>query len=172
MGTPKALLKYRGETFLDRLVGLFASRCEPVLVVLGAFADLDVPPPARAVVNDNWRAGQTSSMQRGLREVPPDADGVLFTLVDHPAIELSDIDALLAAPGRLRSPRFGGRRGHPIWLSRELIPQLQDIPPGGAARDIIRAHYPEASFVDVDHPGVVADIDDRAAYEALLGARP
>jgi CTP:molybdopterin cytidylyltransferase MocA len=39
MGSPKALLRYRGQTFLDTLISLFAARCSPVIVVLGADAD-------------------------------------------------------------------------------------------------------------------------------------
>jgi molybdenum cofactor cytidylyltransferase len=171
MGAPKALLTYQGETFLDRLVRLFSERCSPVIVVLGAFPSLAAPAPARTVLNDRWPEGQTSSMQRGLQEIPPDADGVLFTLVDHPAVAPSTLDALLAATGRLRIPRFAGQRGHPVWFSRELIDELLAVPPGGAARDVIRAYYPEASFVDVEDRGIVADIDDRSAYEALLEAR-
>ena len=170
MGAPKALLEYRGETFLARLVRLFAARCSPVIVVVGAAAEIPVPAPARVAVNPNWRDGQTSLMQCGLRAVPPDAQGVLFTLVDHPAVEPETIDALLAGTEALRIPRFGGRRGHPIWFSRDLIPELLAVPPEGAARDAIRARYPEAEFLDVADPGILADIDDRAAYEALLGA--
>lgn len=171
MGAPKALLDYQGETFLDLLVRLFTARCSPVIVVLGAVPGIALPAPARAVVNANWRDGQTSSMQCGLRAVPPEAEGVLFTLVDHPAVTPATVDALLAATGRLRIPRFEGRRGHPVWFSRELIAELLAVPPDGAARDVLRAHYAEAVFLDGDDSGVVADIDDPAAYEALLGAR-
>ena len=39
MGFPKALLPYRGETFLDTLIGLLGERCSPVIVVLGAAAE-------------------------------------------------------------------------------------------------------------------------------------
>lgn len=171
MGTPKALLDYHGETFLGRLVRLFAARCSPVIVVLGSGAGaIPVPAPAMTVVNDRWRDGQTSSMQCGLRAVPAGCEGVLFTLVDHPAVAPSTIDALISAAGPLRIPRFDNRRGHPIWFSRDLIPELLNIPADGAAREIIRAHHPEAVFLDVDDPGILADIDDRAAYRALLGA--
>ena len=31
MGSPKALLQFQGETFLDRLIGLFSRRCSPVI---------------------------------------------------------------------------------------------------------------------------------------------
>ena len=175
MGSPKALLAYRGESFLDRLTRLFALRCDPVIVVLGAGAEeirARLTSPALIVVNDDWRTGQTSSMQCGLRFVPPEAEGVLFTLVDHPAVAPETIDALLAGAGSaaVRVPRYEGRRGHPIWFSRALLPEFLAIPPGGAARDIVRAHVAETEFLDVNDPGILADIDDRAAYEALIGA--
>jgi molybdenum cofactor cytidylyltransferase len=174
MGFPKALLEYRGETFLDRLTRVFAARCSTVTVVLGAGAT-EIQRRAtmagvRFLINDDWPSGQTSSMLRGLREVPPDASGVLFTLVDHPAVAPDTVDALLAGTGRVRIPRFEGRRGHPIWFSRDLIPEFLALPHNAAARDVVRAHYPETEWLDVADPGILADIDDPAAYRALVGA--
>src|SRR5580700_5453567 len=103
MGSPKALLRYRGQTFLDTLISLFAPRCSPVIVVLGANADeirnglsLDAASAATFLINPDYRIGQTSSMQCGLRAVPASAEGVLFTLADHPAVAASTIDALAA----------------------------------------------------------------------------
>jgi CTP:molybdopterin cytidylyltransferase MocA len=187
MGTPKALLRYRDESFLDTLIGLFQARCAPVIVVLGAAAQ-DVRAATRRtatfVENEHWESGQTSSMQCGLRAVPVDAEGVLFTLVDHPAVRMETIDALLGAgvrgdaetgklkhaPPRLRVPRYQGRNGHPIWFSRGLIPEFLALAESGAARDVVRAHVGVTEFVSVDDPGVLADIDDPAAYRALLEA--
>ncbi|MBZ5625653.1 MAG: nucleotidyltransferase family protein [Acidobacteriia bacterium] len=195
MGFPKALLPYRGETFLDTLVGLLAARCRPVIVVLGASAEhirARSSRPATFVVNPHYPSGQTSSMQCGLRAVPPDTEGVLFTLVDHPAVAPETIDALLGGwedlphrigasgqgPGAgqresmtlLRVPRYQGRRGHPIWLSRELIPEFLALPEDGAARDVVRSHALQTQFLDVDDPSILADIDDPEAYRLLTGA--
>src|ERR1039457_3875681 len=44
------------------------------------------------------RLGQLTSMQCGLCAVPADADGVLFTLVDHPAVAPATIAALIDVP--------------------------------------------------------------------------
>jgi CTP:molybdopterin cytidylyltransferase MocA len=204
MGSPKALLRYRDESFLDTLVGLFEARCAPVIVVLGAAAKEVRAATRRAatfVENERWPSGQTSSMQCGLRAVPEEADGVLFTLVDHPAVRMKTIDALLGAgiagegdePGKLkhaspreqiasrgghesqsqallRVPRYRGRNGHPIWFSRSLIPEFLALKESGAARDVVRAHASVTEFVDVDDAGVLADIDDAAAYRALFEA--
>jgi molybdenum cofactor cytidylyltransferase len=176
MGFPKALLTYGAETFLDTLCGLFAKRCSPVIVVLGAHAERirsRSTSPASFVMNPGYLSGQTSSMQCGLRAVPSDADGVLFTLVDHPAVAPETIDTLLAPlpPGTLlRVPRYQGRRGHPIWLSRDLIPEFLALPADGAARDVVRLHAPQTEFVDVEDSGILADIDDPEAYRNLTGA--
>ncbi len=176
MGFPKALLSYRQETFLDTLCGLFAARCSPVIVVLGAHAGqirAGATRPATFVVNPDYLSGQTSSMQCGLRAVPFEAEGVLFTLVDHPAVAPETIDALVGSnfPRPLiRVPRYQGRRGHPIWFRSELIPEFLSVPVDGAARDVVRRHADETEFLDVDDPGILADIDDPAAYRNLTGA--
>ncbi len=175
MGFPKALLRYREETFLDTLIGLFTARCQPVIVVLGAHAGRireGTLRPATFAINADYQRGQTSSMQCGLRAVPATAESVLFTLVDHPAVAPATLDALLAGPGPLvRVPRHGGRRGHPIWFSRELIAEFLGLPEDGAAREIVRSHAAQTGFLDVDDAGILADIDDAAAYGRLTGAR-
>jgi molybdenum cofactor cytidylyltransferase len=185
MGFPKALLRYRDETFLDTLIGLFAARCQPVIVVLGAHSESireRTLRPATFAINADYQRGQTSSMQCGLRAVPAEAEGVLFTLVDHPAVAPATLDALLAVqvhiprpPVRVprplvRVPRHGGLRGHPIWFSRELIAEFLGLEENGAARDIVRSHAAQTEFLDVDDAGILADIDDAAAYSRLTGA--
>jgi len=205
MGFPKALLRYRDETFLDTLIGLFAARCQEVIVVLGAHSDRIRERTLRQAtfaINADYQRGQTSSMQCGLRAVPADADSVLFTLVDHPAVAPATLDALVGGrlqahslTGRpldrvpsgekrpqagvdrlkpvplLRVPRHQGRRGHPIWFSRELIAEFLELGENGAAREIVRSHTAQTEFLDVDDPGILADIDDPDAYGRLTGAR-
>ena len=174
MGTPKALLEYRGETFLDRLVRLLSARCSPVIVVLGAGAAeirARARRPAVFALNPEYRSGQTGSLQCGLRAVPAGADGVLFTLVDHPAVSPETIEALLAGGAMerpfVRVPRYRGARGHPVWFARELIPEFLALPEGAAANDLVRAHAARTEFLDLEDPGIVADIDDLQAYRDL-----
>ena len=173
MGYPKALLRYRQETFLDTLVGLFAGRCHPVIVVLGCRADEirgRAVRPATFVVNAEYQRGMTSSLQCGLRALPPRTGGVLFTLVDHPAVTPATIDALMEGQPFLRVPRYKSRRGHPIRFAGALIPEFLALPETAAARDVVRAHAAETDFLDLDDSGIVADIDDLEAYGGLIGA--
>lgn len=175
MGSPKALLPYRGVSFVETLTSLFSMRCNPVIVVVGAHAgeiqaaDWRRPRALKLVVNENYRAGQTSSLQAGLRAVPPQAEGVLFTLVDHPAVSPATLDAVIAPPYPLiRIPRYAGQRGHPGLFRRDLIPEFLALPAEAPANRVTRAHRAETEFIDLADPGIVADIDDPAAYRQLI----
>jgi len=173
MGSPKALLRYRENSFLDTLIALFDERCDEVIVVLGAGAErirTSATLPARFVVNEGWASGMTGSLQFGLRAIGRDAEGVLFTLVDHPAVSPATLDALLAGPRPLvRVPRYQGKRGHPIWFRRELVDEFLALTEEGVARDVVHAHRDETDFLDLNDPGIVADIDDAEAYRRLTG---
>ncbi len=113
----------------------------------------------------------TTSLQCGLRALPADCDGVLFTLVDHPAPSPATLDALLALqPPLIRVPRYRSKRGHPIWFSRDLIAEFLALPHDGPARDIVARHVDGTEYLDLDDPGIVADIDSPEDYRELLRA--
>ncbi len=174
MGRAKALLRYREETFLDTSIALLSARCSPVIVVLGAEAERIRSAARRSadfVLNAGWERGMTGSLQCGLRAVPAAAEGALFTLVDHPAVAAATVDALLTGPRPLlRVPRYQGRRGHPVWVRRDLFAEFLALEENRAARDVVHAHAAETEYLDVDDAGIVADIDDAEAYLRLTGA--
>ena len=69
MGQPKALLTFRGETFLWRLQRIFLPHCSPVVVVLGHDAALvrtALDPRVVEALNDDPERGMLSSLQVGL----------------------------------------------------------------------------------------------------------
>jgi molybdenum cofactor cytidylyltransferase len=172
MGFPKALLEFRGETFLDRLIRSFAAHCDPVIAVLGAEADrvragLRSPERASFVVNPDYRRGQITSMQCGLRAVPADARGVLFTLVDHPNFRDATLARLLAESAPVAIPRYRGRRGHPIYFSRALVPEFLALDSESSAKAVLQRHAVDIRDVDVEDPGILDDVDDPEAYRRL-----
>ncbi len=166
MGRPKALLEYRGETFLGRLVRLFRVYCEDVLVVTSTPTPVD---GARTVVNPAPEFGMLSSLQCGFRALLPNARAAVFTPVDVPAVEESTIaGVVLPWTGELlRIPRHRGRRGHPVLVSSALIGEFLDLPPTAEARAVVRRHEADIVYVDVDDPGILLDVDTPADYERL-----
>jgi CTP:molybdopterin cytidylyltransferase MocA len=176
MGTPKALLQYQGETFLDRLIGIFEGAGSHVIVVLGGDGKAiraGAIRPAHFVINAEWDLGQLSSLQCGLSVLPDATDAVFFMPVDCPAIHPATPRELLDCFGSGADfviPRFQGRRGHPVLFDARLIAEFLGLPPDSSAREVVHRHLTTTRYVDVDDPGVLRDIDEPADYEALTGA--
>lgn len=179
MGSPKALLNYRGETFIQRLVRVLSVACDPVIVVLGYHAEALRPAVSNAtiVINPDPERGQLSSLQTGLAALPPDAEGFLFTPVDSPSVEIHTVERLAAAfrhrnpENQLIIPRYQGKRGHPVFASRVIADELSALPLTSQARDVIHSYVANTIYVDVDDPGILIDVDDREAYRRLSGAQ-
>jgi molybdenum cofactor cytidylyltransferase len=172
MGTPKALLDYRGEMFLDRLIRVLGTVCDPVIVALGYHAEeirASAHGRAQFAVNPDPSRGQLSSLQTALSQVPADAEGFLFLPVDCPAAEPETIrqivDAFRSTNSLLVIPQHEGRRGHPVCARRELIAEFLALPPTAQAKEVVRRH--PAHYLDTSDAGVLSDIDDPAAYRKL-----
>jgi len=174
MGTPKALLDYRGETFLNRMIRVLGEVCNPVIVALGYHAEeirAGARGQARFVVNPDPSRGQLSSLQTALAEVRPDAEGFLFLPVDCPSVELETVrrivDTFHAATDLLVIPKHEGRNGHPVCARRELIAEFMALPSDGQAREVVWRHVDRTRYLDTADAGVLNDIDDPEAYRIL-----
>jgi molybdenum cofactor cytidylyltransferase len=172
MGRPKAFLPLRKGTFLTAIAATLGTRCSPVNAVFGFDAARLIPAAqalgVNAVENPDYRLGMLTSLQAGLRTIPAGTETVLFTLVDHPAIAASTIDALLESPASIAIPRFNNKRGHPVLIRRQIIEEFLREPASSKVRDTIDRHAAEIDYIEVDDPGVSDDIDDPALYEKLL----
>ena len=170
MGSPKPLLELDGETFLDRLIGVFSGVCNPVIVVLGYNADqiragIRRGSEAQIVVNPAPERGMLSSLQCGLVEVPGAA---MFTPVDYPCISQATVEALaVVAEAPVAMPTFAGRRGHPVRVSSPVVAELLALPLVAQARDVIRRHAASTVLVEVPDVGIVNDVDTPEAYREL-----
>jgi molybdenum cofactor cytidylyltransferase len=176
MGSPKALLDYRGETFVGRLVRVLGANAQPVVVVLGFHADViraQIPAAANVVVNPDPSRGQLSSLQTGLAALPAEADGFAFIPVDSPAVEEDTVAKLVRVfeqrkPSTLFViPRQSGKRGHPVLAARSIASEFLALPPTAEAREVVHAHVDRTEYVDVDDSGIFSDVDTPEAYQRL-----
>lgn len=179
MGTDKALLLYRGRTFLEHILAtLHNAGIEQLTVVLGHHAD-EIQLAAKltgteVVVNQDYRRGQTSSLQAGLRALDrPAIQAVVLCLVDHPAVSTEVIRKLVAAFEQSAAPvvipTYQGQRGHPALISRALFAELLALSTNEGANTVIRKYRNSTQFVEVDDPGVLIDVDDPESYRRLNG---
>ena len=176
MGTPKATLAYRGRTFLEAIVEtLREGGLERILVVLGHQA-AEIQPrvhSAQVVINPDYRSGQTSSLQAGLRAlIADDTEAVLLCLVDHPAVSTETVRMMASAFRECAAPvvipTYHGRRGHPVLIGRHLFEELLALTAGAGADSVVRKYRPVTKFVEVEDEGVITDVDDPESYRRLI----
>jgi len=177
MGSPKALLQFQGETFLDRLIRIFSDIADPVIVVVGHHADAIRSGAQRSseaifAVNSAPERGMLSSLQCGLAAVPEAAEAVMFTPVDHPHLDSSTLDRIIsdfqAKHAPVTVPVYGGKHGHPVCVSKAVAAELRSLPPEAQASDIIHRHVNQTSYVEVPDSAILTDVDDPAAYAELI----
>lgn len=178
MGRDKALLPWRGGTFLSAAIEALQRETELVIVVAGQNAQRLEPTiysnAAFLVVNPHPEMGQMSSLQRGLEEVlNRGRDAAIVTLVDRPAPRAETVEqlkrAFLAASDQIWAvvPEYEGRHGHPIVIGPELIHAFLRAPATSTARDVEHAHQGHIQYVPVEDPLVTINVNTEEDYEKL-----
>lgn len=181
MGSPKALIPYRGRTFLDHLLEVARHpKLGRVLVVLGPHAEQicsEVPlETASVVLNPDWQQGQLSSIQAALRQLADgdETEGIMLFLVDHPLISSVLVDQLIAEFYRsgqpIVVPTFRGKRGHPVIFAQRLYGELLAAPLEEGARTVVWAHAEEVLEAPTDEEGVVLNLNDPETFRKALGS--
>ena len=174
MGSPKALLRYRGLSFLSTiLAAIDSARIEQVIVVAGHHFDLIAKafPNVRVVFNPDYEKGMSTSVQAGIRALTGVLDGAAIFLVDHPLMDRQTIDALVnrLEPGSIVVPVHESRRGHPVVFSAELFDEVLALPPDQGLNVVVKRIPERVVEVFVENPGVLRDIDTPEQFARLLG---
>jgi CTP:molybdopterin cytidylyltransferase MocA len=177
MGRMKPLLPLGSRTVLQRVVdGLLASGLSPVTVVLGHRAD-EVAEclqgrPVEITVNENYRQGMLSSIQWGVKRLPPECPALLLALGDQPDVPPSVLPALIeewtAHPGSIVVPTYNGKRGHPILIDSLYRPALLALRDPQTLRDLVHAPGTVRREVPTDAEGLLLDLDTPEDYEKML----
>jgi CTP:molybdopterin cytidylyltransferase MocA len=154
-GAPKQRLLLPG--VLERVR---ASAVDEIVVVAGAHA---LKAEGTSIVEcPDWERGPGASLRCGLAALPPNTRAAVVCLADGPALEPRAIDRLIAAwrggTGTLLAASYGGERGHPVLLAREVWGEV----PNEGARALDPVLVP---CDDLGSPGDVDHADDLGRLE-------
>ena len=179
MGSPKALLRYKGETFIERICSAFLlAGVDELIVVLGARADelrraIPEHPRLRTVVNPRYFQGQLSSLMTGIGALSPDSEAAIVNLVDHPLIAVETVKALIASfradPLPILIASHNGKRGHPVLFSSQVYGEILAAPLDQGAKVVVRKDPARVRELQLDDPGILADIDTPEDYVRYVG---
>ena len=168
-GGKKLLAPVDGEPLLDRTIrSLLDGGVSEVIVVVGADARAELErdvnalndPLVRPVENPDPSRGMFSSIQEGVRTAQGD---VLLVLPgDMPFVQPATVRQVLDVWTLRRgivSPRFNGKRGHPVAMPLALRDEIAATEPTSNLHEVIKKHLDERTDVDVDDQGIVRDVD-------------
>ncbi len=168
-GGKKLLTPIDGEPLLDHTIrALLDGDVAEVIVVVGrdARAELErdvnsmLDPRVRPVENPDPSRGMFSSIQEGVAQAQ--GDMILVMPGDMPYVSPDTVRAVIAAYARepaIVSPRYRGKRGHPVVLPASLRDEIRAADPRSTLHDVIHAHTDLRVDVDVDDPGINHDVD-------------
>jgi molybdenum cofactor cytidylyltransferase len=176
MGSPKALVSYQGQPFLEHLLSVTHHPAIGVRrVVLGHEAENIAKEfslaPDELVINHDWEKGQLSSIHVALGSLPPGTTGILLCPVDHPlvsaALVSSLIDSFLSSPAPVVVPVYDGRRGHPVIFSAAVYDELLAAPHNQGARAVVWANKGQVAEVGTTEIGCILNLNDPNALAKL-----
>jgi molybdenum cofactor cytidylyltransferase len=173
-GGGKLLAPYRGGALIDGAVrSALLCPVERVILVTGhdgarvgqaatALAKRQYPDRVLDIVHAEGHAeGMATSLRTGLAALSVSTDGVFIFLGDMPDIPPDVAHALLASIGEAVAavPEFGGRRGHPVLVKRDLFRALTLLKGDTGARTVLDGLGEGLVRVPASSAGVLFDVD-------------
>ncbi|MCC6747813.1 MAG: nucleotidyltransferase family protein [Deltaproteobacteria bacterium] len=115
------------------------------------------------VVNPRPERGMLSSVREGLRALSDSVLGVAVLPGDHPFVPASVVATLVArfleAEPDLLAPRYGLRRGHPLFVHQRLFAEAMACDDAVGLRELVWRHEARLLAVPIEAPGAEDDLD-------------
>lgn len=164
-GSPKALATINESpaiTFL--LKNICSSRIDEIIVVLGSDSDAIEPhlfkhKLIRVVYNNDYKFGQTSSVQTGLKALSSHTDAFMILPVDCSFIQTKTIDKLIEHYIRnhpqILIPAFNLKKGHPPVFKQELKENILKLSYAEGLNKITQNPAYSTETLELPDPGII-----------------
>lgn len=173
MGKGKLLLPLGGKTLIECSVEGALGTCSRVILVTGHEAGvLEKLFSGRASVeltyHPGYEKGMFTSIKAGVAHVR--TERFFVALGDMPLVGKDVYEKLLSyrnVPAVI--PKYRGKKGHPVLLTREVGEIISELGPDSTLRDAL-ARVPTLA-VPVEDRYILLDVDERGDYEKLTGSQ-
>ena len=186
MGQPKLILPLGGTTVIERVLTVLdhpaiVARCvvvrasdAPLTEAVRRAGGLVLHPP---VDPPDMRVSVSFALETIQREFSPrEDDGWLLVPADHPVLDRSLIETLIATWERdhplILVPRVGDRRGHPTLFRWSLAREIVRIPVDLGLNWLLSEHAGEVRELPVEGDAALTDLDTPEDYERLRCQTP
>lgn len=178
MGQAKQLLPWGNQTLIEHQIHILQKTGNPVVVILGANAELIVPIIEKTgvaiIFNPNWETGMGSSISAGIAAITenfPAAEGVLITLLDQPFVTADHLGKMLRNFSRGKqqivvSKADSGWMGVPALFDCFYFEELERLCGNEGAKTVIKQYTENA--LPLECRNILEDLDTPEKYEQLL----
>ncbi|MGH2442555.1 MAG: nucleotidyltransferase family protein [Chloroflexota bacterium] len=176
-GKNKLLLPVDGIPIVRRTVSAYLeAQLSPVLVVVGydassvtaCIADL----PIEIIRNPDFSGGQSTSLVRGVQNLPLDACAAIIGVADQPFLTPHVIRLLieryLSRHALIIAPTYRGSRGNPVLFDRSLFSELALVTGDQGGRGVIQAHQSDLLLVEIGDLIAGRDVDTPEDVSRLM----
>lgn len=169
-GADKLVAELGGETLLERACSaMLGAGLDPVLAVVQAETDRQLPGQVSPVENAQWRCGISTSVRAGLAALTnvPNVGAAIVAPADQPwigaEIHRRLMDAFHDSGRGLVVAAFDGKVRNPVLLARDQWPLAQQITGDVGLSSVVRSLAP--LIVECADIGSADDIDFPADLE-------
>lgn len=178
LGKPKQLLRYREQSLLFHAAQTaVASVCEPIAIVLGAYAELLKPEvqdlPVQVVENPHWQEGMGGSIATGIKAINSysnQLEAVVLMLCDQPFVSVALINQIVESyhltKHAIVASEYQGTWGVPALFNYTLFGDLLNLKSAAGAKKVMSKYSTDVYSVAFSK-GVI-DIDTPGDYEAFV----
>jgi molybdenum cofactor cytidylyltransferase len=164
------------KTVLEHTISSFQGVCKKVIIVGGYNGEIiqalvtkmveknAYPFELKFVLNESFEQGMFSSIQKGCQEVS--TPSFIITPGDLPLVKSETIQLLAREKGDVVIPSYKFKGGHPIKLTNAVKEKLLEAEVDRNLRGILQMY--EKTYVNVDDPGVLMDIDTLGDYQRIV----
>ena len=150
---------YNGKPLICHVIETFLEFSENVTIVTGHYdlqylTDYITNKKIRIINNSEYQNGMFTSVKTGVSITEND-----FFLIpgDYPLVKPQTIQKIVDSFGTIRVPIYKGRKGHPIFISKELIQPLLNEPSDSNLKVFRDRHT--VNYITVDDEGILLDVD-------------
>lgn len=174
MGKIKQLLPWKNTTLLGHAIEGAKSISEPILVVLGANADIilsDLPAGVKHIINLGWESGMGTSIALGVAQLEETEkpSAIMILLSDQPLIDGAYLNQMLSsfitAKAKIAATRYGSGFGVPAIFSKDFFEELKSLDKDFGAKHLLKKH--SKLVLSMDAGGKEIDLDTQENYNSI-----
>ena len=179
--SPKALALIKNMYAITYLLEkLCLSQISDIVIVLGDNKEAILPhifkhKLIRVVYNNDYKLGQTSSVQTGLRKLSPSAKGFMILPIDCPFVKTETINNLITYFTKNKPdiliPTHNGFKGHPPMFRNKLKKEILNIPHTKGLNTVTQNPIYRLETLDLPDPGITQTFNTPEELNRILKSK-